>query len=731
MAQEQGPVGRTLDEAEFTALEDVLIAQAPPGLSESDFERWITPRLDQAVAQAEYAPATPQGSALGRAASGAWEMLNPVEAVKGLYRAATHPIDTVSNLAGAQLGQLKQGATAASEGRLGEGFFRTLAGALPIAGPIAANIGEEIGATGDIARGVGQAAGLVAPVPGVRATVAAGRRVLTPALRGRVAGALERGAEARVTDVGVPKGVTKANIQRGRDFAQHAGDVTAMLAEDGAGWSRDALRAQVAGKLDDAEKVLDEAQDARLSARTFDTRPIVEALEARKRTQTAEAVEASRTIREASPPPAKAVADYGKSVATHAADAATLQARERAFMLRWLADDLDEVTYSSGTMTKQARDRAAREWRPGDPEGARHGIGAMSARTPGTPVYHTVDPLVKGAYHVKSKRLAKLADDLVAGKDVDPRVVALADAYIQGFAGDRFDFTKLNPATVDALGLRPKDLKAPMTPPKYQRDPGMASRWFGEERVRQDIPDAAVAMDPMPPGKPPGPSLKAVPLGRDVVPAPNKPRVGTIDQIIAEVKALGPVARYESLRRIRQSWDPVAKEAINAAVTPDYNARIGAKLGARDGTGALRDFLAQVEPETAKANAPYHAWRTLDDIMEAAEDRARVQPKVGRRIIAQLGGLLAGAKTGGVVTAIAGATLAPQLEALLAGSTTKLQTARLLTKLAAAVKRGDVGAVTSHAQDLKVLGRRVLPTAAREVGRTATDAVAEPVPQPY
>ncbi len=49
------------------------------------------------------------------------------------------------------------------------------------------------------------------------------------------------------------------------------------------------------------------------------------------------------------------------------------------------------------------------------------------------------------------------------------------------------------------------------------------------------------------------------PLGEDIVPGPNAGRVAVIDQAISELKALGPVTRYDPIRTIRQAYDQVAK----------------------------------------------------------------------------------------------------------------------------------------------------------------------------
>jgi hypothetical protein len=63
-----------------------------------------------------------------------------------------------------------------------------------------------------------------------------------------------------------------------------------------------------------------------------------------------------------------------------------------------------------------------------------------------------------------------------------------------------------------------------------------------------------------------------------------------------------------------------------------------------------------------------------------------------------------GVKSGGLPGAATGFVLGPTLEAALgSGATTKLQTAKLMTKLAKALRRGDEGHVASLLTQLKAL----------------------------
>lgn len=531
---EQAPVARELSEQEFNAIRDRLLSEAPDGLSEQDFSRWIGPRFEQALAEAEYGPAKVEGSTLGRAAAGAWEMLNPVEMVKGAYQAVTHPIDTVKGIAGASAEQFGKGVDAIKAGNVAEAAGR-FGASFPVVGPVLGAIGDKAG-SGDIAGAVGALGGLAAPfaAPFAAGKALKGARAAVPAgTRTAAADVLEQGAQARVVDVMAPK-VGPNKTRFGGMAETVAPEVVATLKAEGAPFSREGLQQQLGAKLIEAEQGLDAANDARLAARTFSTRPLIEALMAKRRALTAEAVEGSRLV-----------------------------------------------------------------------------------------------PAVEG------------------GVSKTPTMDSILG--------------KAKPAT---------------------------------EKI-------------------------ARPLGQDVVPGPNANRVAIIDKAIEEIKQLGPVARYEPLRRIRQAYDGPAKAVYSPAVTADYLKAQGGKLGAADVTGALRDALAQMDPATAQANAPYALWRKANDVLEATAEVERTRPTRGRQIAARVLATFGGAQAGGGLGAVMGFALAPLFEAT-AGVTPKLQTARTMSRLAEAIRRGDLGEVTSLTAQLKASARKATPAAAAGVNQATS-----------
>lgn len=195
-------------------------------------------------------------------------------------------------------------------------------------------------------------------------------------------------------------------------------------------------------------------------------------------------------------------------------------------------------------------------------------------------------------------------------------------------------------------------------------------------------------------------------LGDSVEPAPNAPRIAALDKVIGEVEALGPTARYEAIRRIRQAWDQVAKVKYAPSVTADFLTKSGEASGAADATGALRQALADADPATAAANSRYSLYRTANDVLKAAEETERARPRVGRAIMARLTASLVGGQQAGMTGAVVGYAGGPLLDSLMnSGATTKLQTAALMQKLATAVRTGDISAVDSAIGKLRAAAK--------------------------
>ena len=168
-----------------------------------DARKGMAPEVAQPQAQA--AP-TEQPSAASRFFSNAGAVLNPIEAVKGIWGAlpvpqvlggsgvVDGPVNTIKNIYHAQAEQFGKAREDFSQGRYGEAVRHGAASALPILGP-AADAAHDKMASGDVAGGLGTMAGLMTGTaltgPGARAAgtiarpalQAGGRRLYQSALK--------------------------------------------------------------------------------------------------------------------------------------------------------------------------------------------------------------------------------------------------------------------------------------------------------------------------------------------------------------------------------------------------------------------------------------------------------------------------------------------------------------------------------------------------------------------
>lgn len=523
------PDRRTLSEEEYNQVVEKVMASAPPNLDEATFNRWIGPTMTAAIQEAELQPPAQQGSALGRFGSNLGAMLNPIEMAKGAYQAVRHPIDTATAVVGAMGDQWSQGIDLAKQGRIVEGIGHMGAGTIPVIGPTAANIGEQIG-QGDVAGGFGATAGLLAPL-GVKPAIQTARTMTPKGLRATIAESLEAKAGRRYAETMAP--TVGPNKTR---FGTQAEKVGPTLAKnpDMAAWSREGLHGKVSSALDAATQKLDEAADVNLATGSVETAPIVAAMKTARQRLVAEAIDADHPTR--------------------------------------------EVT----------------------------------------------------------QRTSQILD-----ADGKPAIVS---------------------------------------------------------------------------------ESKAKALGKDVEPSPNAGRIGALDEVIAELEQLGPLARYESLRRIRQAWDAVAKQVYMPSPTADLLKLKGRSLGAADATGALRENLAKASPKMAQANEAYSLYKTAKDVLDATAEVERTRPKVGRAIMARLTGSMVGGQQAGAAGAVSGYVLGPIIDAAASSApTVRLQTAQLMTRLAKAVRAGDVDQVNSIVSRLQ----RMAPGGAVSVSHQTASVSAE------
>lgn len=306
-------VNLTDEELRAALLEGWLDDPATLNRIDSDSRRRLARvRAESAAPDPSLDPDLSQESAPVRFMGGVAKVLNPVPFAQSLK---TDPSGTLRGMWDAQVEQFQKG-NAASMDALGmvERVGRYAAGALPILGPAAAHAGDTI-AGGDMAGGLGEAAGLLGPIAGPGAARAGVR-----ALPEGVAAAADASATRRMTEVIAPK-VGRQKLR----WNNQAEKVAPSLArEPGMGaFTREGLARKVGSKFDAASDALDVATDARLVSQQVQTGPLVQALDEAIGELTAQPVEAMKVPRrgeigiepgEGSGRPIVKAEPYGKSV---------------------------------------------------------------------------------------------------------------------------------------------------------------------------------------------------------------------------------------------------------------------------------------------------------------------------------------------------------------------------------------------------------------------------------
>lgn len=170
----------------------------------------------------------------------------------------------------------------------------------------------------------------------------------------------------------------------------------------------------------------------------------------------------------------------------------TPEGKERNFLLRWLADDLDNLRFEQGGTTPTQRAEAFENWRPGDPESAKQAIGPGSGRAPGTPVYQMLEALgIGGTYADKSSRLRTMLES----NSVDPRLDNIVEVLRRSFRNGKFDLDNLDDEAASLLGDFPRSsVRGPVTPPNISPDDPefgeLFAKYFGPG-AQDEVSDAA------------------------------------------------------------------------------------------------------------------------------------------------------------------------------------------------------------------------------------------------
>ncbi len=476
----------------------------------------------------------------------------------------------------------------------------------------------------------------------------------------------DRASTNRIVDVGGPKvGPQKLRLNN------RLADVAPELARepDLAALSRQGLQAKVAAKLEEATANLDDASDSRLVSQQVKTAPLLASLDAKIADLTSSPVEADRVV--------PAVQGGAAPVREVPVDPI------RQYALRWIKDDMESLPFTKHTWNDLSHETGKR----GNAGGG--GLNLVPG-SGGAPIYQA---LVGTDFHATRAQVISAIDDVLKGNTTGPlreRIASVADDLAKG---DR-ETQKL----MVTSGPFPTD--EPLT---------HVTNMSGKEPATR-------------------PGVVGRPLGQAVQPGPNKVQIGTLKQIRDEVAALGPVAPYEAVRRIRQAWDQVAKVKYSPAMSPDFLAKQGEATAAMKGTGAIRDALSAADPQTAAANAQYSLYKTANDVLQATEETERARPRVLRGIVARTGGAMVGAEAGGMGGAVVGTLLGSVVERVAElAPTAKILIARQLASVADLLRGGNVQQATTT---LRKISSRLPAKVAGPFGQEANASAPQAPQQP-
>jgi hypothetical protein len=116
------------------------------------------------------------------------------------------------------------------------------------------------------------------------------------------------------------------------------------------------------------------------------------------------------------------------------------------------------------------------------------------------------------------------------------------------------------------------------------------------------------------------------------------------------VRQLGPDVSPQSLNKVRTLWDArVAKAGGYLGKTLDEGSMIDAQ---REGANAIRNVLADENPDLAKLNAEYHFWKGVQGVSDATAERQTGQQGGIAKVIAPIAGAGIGLAKGGAVSAL-------------------------------------------------------------------------------
>lgn len=470
------------------------------------------------------------------------------------------PLNTLRNMGQATQQVFEQAKEAYDKGDYGSAAIKALFGSMPMVGPDFNQMGDKM-REGQYAEALGEATGLgasiVAPAVVGKVTARVGK-VLPSAKTPAESAAVQFGRERGVPiDAGTATG--NRYVKSAQGLADHSpiGSVVAERAKVTQGREL----ARVAGELKD--DVLPKPMTA-VGAGESVSRALAGKIK-QHHGEASAAYEKLRQFEQAAPDEVVAV----KSAAVPS-DPNLLDQR---FVLRWLADDLNDMPYqaSSRMRGQQAIDTMTEAT---SQEAGRRAV--YSPRVAGSPVQDTLN--LAGVSGTKAELAERINKALQTGK-VDKKLGAVADAYREAWDGQGFDFDLVSPETLAKAGVMRKAMKSPITMPDVT-EPG-ASRFFPDSSIPEAPKATATATQkfavdlrqskqalapiydrlkreselvPLQGGK-----ARALTALDRLMAGPDSAPLSVVDEALGDLKAL---ARTDDLPELRTQGQGVAAQAV-------------------------------------------------------------------------------------------------------------------------------------------------------------------------
>ena len=332
---------------------------------------------------------------------------------------------------------------------------------------------------------------------------------------------------------------------------------------------------------------------------------------------------------------------------------------DQGFIGHWLADDLNEMGYQAGGGSKAFYDQAEQNFRPGDSDASRYGIGQASARVAGTPtqqMFHAAG--VSGSRPEIAGKIRRY----LTGESNNPRIGALIDAMGEAWDGQRFDFQMLTDETLARTGLKRSDFKSPVTMPAMEA-PG-ASKFFGDqadsltasgtEPMQFAVPLAG-AKEALRPayerlmrkkeltGQLMGDEGRAATALDALLSAGDHAPLSVVDAALGDLKAAARGASMPELRTAGQGVAALAVKELEAAVQKKAQA-VGVWDDLRAGRDAtIAKWTAAETLDKLKAE-PVGTFRALTQAGDASVEKLREvkrlapgeMPRIGRAFVENL-----------------------------------------------------------------------------------------------